>query len=119
MRFLKNTKYLLLGLVLLALLSFVLTLAPRTHAGAGRINAADGTMDFEVNFRFPPTTAQITQVKNALRDANALICDATDGQIRFGNVRLTGGAGDEDKESLWILPETGRSGGGFFFNGSG
>ena len=119
MRFLKNTKCLLLGPLLLALLSFVLTLAPRTHAGAGRINAADGTMDFEVNFRFPPTTAQITQVKNALRDANALICDATDGQIRFGNVRLTGGAVDEDRASLWILPETGRSGGGFFFNGSG
>ena len=61
MRFLKNTKFLLLGLVTLATLSFVLTLPQRTHAGAGRINAADGTMDFEVNFRFPPTTAQITR----------------------------------------------------------
>ena len=110
-------KYFLV-LVLLAVLTFLLTLPTRTQAGAGRINASDGTMDFEVNFRFPPTTAQITEVKNALRDANALICDATDGQIRFGNVRLTGGAVDEDRASLWILPETGRSGGSIRSDGS-
>ena len=106
------------GLILLAALSFILTSPTHTHAGAGRINSSDGTMDFEVNFRFPPTAAQITQVKNALTDANAIICDATDGQIRFGNVRLTGGAADEDKAAIWILPETGRSGLSFFSNGS-
>src|ERR1700741_1938158 len=108
----------LLVLIVLAVLAFMLTLPTRTQAGAGRINSADGTMDFEVNFRFPPTTAQITQVKNALRDANAIICDATDGQIRFGNVRLTGGSVDEDKAGLWILPETGRSGGSIYSDGS-
>ncbi|HEY0762952.1 MAG TPA: VWA domain-containing protein [Pyrinomonadaceae bacterium] len=80
---------------------------------------SDGTMDFEVNFRFPPTTAQITQVKNALRDANGIICDATDGQVRFRNVRLTGGAVDEDKAGIWILPETGRSGVSTWSDGSG
>src|ERR1043165_3734389 len=115
---LKTAPKCLLVLIVLAVLSFVLTRPTRTQAGAGRVNSSDGTMDFEVNFRFPPTTAQITQLKTALRDANALICDATDGQIRFGNVRITGGAVDEDKASLWILPETGRSGGSIRTDGS-
>ena len=100
----------LLVLVLLGALVFALTSPTQTRAGAGRINSSDGTMDFEVNFRFPPTSAQITQVKNALTGANTLICDATDGQIRFGKIRLTGGNVDEDKAGIWILPETGRSG---------
>ncbi|HEY6806329.1 MAG TPA: VWA domain-containing protein [Pyrinomonadaceae bacterium] len=107
----------LLALILVSVLA--LSLVPtNTRAGAGRINSANGTMDFEVNFRSPPTTAQITQVKTALRDANAFICDATDGQIRFGNVRLTAGAVDEDKAALWILPETGRAGGQYWSDGS-
>lgn len=108
----------LLILALFAGLAFLLTLPRHVRAGEGRMNAATGTMDFEVNFRFPPTTAQITQVRNALTDANAIICDATDGQIRFGTVRLTGGAADEDKAAIWILPETGRSGLSYFANGS-
>src|SRR5829696_89573 len=110
------TKYLFV-LILLAVLSFVLTSPNRTEAGTGRMNT-DGTMDFEVNFRFPPTAAQITQVKNALRDANALICDATDGQIRFGNVRLTGGVVDKDKAGIWIFAEPGRSNLSYWFDGS-
>ena len=115
----KTTARCLLVLLLLTGLGFVLTSPKRTQAGEGRINSSDGTMDFEVNFRFPPTAAQITQVKNALQNANTLICDATDGQIRFGKVRLTGGAADEDKAGIWILPETGRSNVSTWSDGSG
>ncbi|MGE0132824.1 MAG: VWA domain-containing protein [Blastocatellales bacterium] len=87
------------------------------RAGAGRINS-DGTMDFEVNFRFPPTTQQVEDLKEAIRQANDLICDATDGQIRFGDVRITAGAVREDKADIWVMAEQGRSVVSFYPDGS-
>lgn len=91
-----------------ALLLGALLPAP-ARAGAGAIDPADGSMDFEINLRFPPTSAQIETLKNTIRSANTRICDATDGQIRFRNVRLTGGATDEDKAAMWINVEKGRA----------
>ncbi len=117
-RSLRTRSKFLLVVLSLAVLGMLMSWPGHTHAGEGRVNAADGTLDFEVNFRFPPTAAQITQVKNALRDANGIFCDATDGQMRFGNVRLTGGAVDEDKANIWIFAEGGRSGGSTYSDGS-
>ena len=87
-------------------------------AGTGTLNP-DGTMDFQVSFRFPPTQAQIDQLKTAIRGANSLICDATDGQMRFGRVRITAGGADEDQAVIWIYAEGGRSGLSYFSDGSG
>lgn len=77
-------------------------------AGDGQI-LADGSMNFEINFRFPPTTQQVQDVKDAVQRASAIICDATDGQIQFRDVRLTGGSADEDRGNIWIMAEAGRS----------
>jgi len=87
------------------------------YSGSGSIDA-DGTMNFVVNFRYPPTVMDIDRLKDALRVANDIICDATDGQIRFGEVRITGGAANEDEADIWILPQDGRSGVNFYFDGS-
>jgi hypothetical protein len=114
----KRRTLLLSSVIFVALLLLIRLSGTPSKAGAGRINPADGTMDFEVNFRFPPTSAQLTQVENTLRDANGIICDATDGQIRFGTVRLTAGTVDEDKAGIWILAEGGRSGGSIYSDGS-
>lgn len=107
--------------ILVKLLLFVVILlcvfTTPAYAGAGRLNT-NGRMDFEVNFRFPPTSAQIEQVKTAIRDAGNITCDATDGQVRFQNVRLTGGSVDEDRANIWILAEQGRSGVQYATNGS-
>ncbi|MGB4848203.1 MAG: VWA domain-containing protein [Saprospiraceae bacterium] len=88
------------------------------YAGNGRVNA-NGTMDFSVNFRYVPAAADITNLENALRAANTIICDATDGQARFGTIRITAGAAGEDEADIWVFAENGRSAVSFFFNGSG
>jgi hypothetical protein len=95
----------------------LLLLAQAAIAGTGRINP-DGTMDFSVNFRYPPGPADLTRVRNALIDANNIICDATDGQFRFGTIRFTAGAAREDEADIWIYAEGGRSGVSFFTNGA-
>jgi von Willebrand factor type A domain len=87
--------------------------------GSGRINASDGTMDFVVNFRYVPTSADLTRMRDAIRVAADIICDATDGQIRFGRVRLTGGGAEEDRGDIWAFAESGRSGVSMWTNGSG
>lgn len=103
--------------LLLAIVILLSVFATPAHAGSGRLNT-NGRMDFEVNFRFPPTPQNIQDTRNAIQGAGNIICDATDGQVRFQNVRLTGGAAAEDQGDIWIFPETGRSGVSFFSNGS-
>jgi von Willebrand factor type A domain-containing protein/flagellar hook protein FlgE len=98
-------------------LFMALVLAGTLQAGQGRLNA-DGTLDLQVNFRYPPTTAQIEAVREQMRRANDTICDATDGQVRFGQIRLTAGGTDEDKANLWIYAEPGRSGLSYYINGA-
>ena len=97
---------------LLALTLFFLSIRP-AHAGAGHLSPPAGStpavMDFEVNFRFPPTRAQIDAAEAAVRNAGGILCDATDGQVVFGTVRLTGGAVDEDRADVWLMTEPGRS----------
>lgn len=93
-----------------ALISFVMLSLPTSPAWAGAGSISDsGILDFEVNFRFPPTEQQIEDTKTEIEEGGELFCDATDGQIRFGTVRLTGGSVDEDRGDIWILPEEGRA----------
>lgn len=87
------------------------------YAGAGMLNP-NGTMNLWVNFRFPPTSSQIQQTKDALTRASEMICDATEGQVRLGVVHLTGGAVNEDQADIWIHPEIGRSGVSIFPTGN-
>ncbi|HEX6087729.1 MAG TPA: VWA domain-containing protein [Thermoanaerobaculia bacterium] len=100
----------------LFLLAVVLT-AGSLQAGDGRLNA-DGTLDLQVNFRYPPTTAQIDVMRAQLELANDIICDTTDGQVRFGQVRLTGGGAAEDAANIWAYSEPGRSAVSFHIDGS-
>lgn len=88
-----------------------------SNAGTGRIDP-DGTMHFSVNFRYVPSSADITRVEDALKAANLVICDATDGQARFGTIRLTAGAAAEEEADIWVYAENGRSGTSYFTNGA-
>lgn len=93
-------------------------LASTALAGGGSISDPDGIMDFEVHFRYVPTQAQIDALKEQVRIAADIICDVTDGEIRFGEVKITGGAASEAKGDIWLLPQTGRSGLTFYADGS-
>jgi Mg-chelatase subunit ChlD len=101
-----------------ALPFFCLLCSLFAFAGSGTIDAA-GRMNFSVNYRFPPTPAEIALLRAQLAVANDNICNATEGQIRFGNVRITAGAENEAEADVWILVETGRSGVGVWSDGSG
>lgn len=96
----------------------VLLCTSAAFAGDGKIDN-DGTMDFEFNFRFPPTSNQIALVKDQLQRASGILCDSTDGQIRVENVRLTAGGPREDKAAYWFYAEPGRSAVSFWGDGSG
>lgn len=109
----------------LLLIFFLLTTPALLSAGSGRIvpapaNSAGikGLMNFTVNFRYVPTAGDIADLQNALRVANDVICDATDGQIVFGTVTITSGSVNEAQADIWILPDPGRSGVGFWSDGS-
>ncbi len=87
-------------------------------AGGGGISDSDGIMDFEIHYRYIPTQTQINSLKEQVRIAADLICDVTDGEIRFGEVKITGGAMSEAKGDIWLLPQSGRSGLSFYSDGS-
>lgn len=90
---------------------------PRAWAGSGSVNS-DGTIDITINFRFPPTAADITDVRDQITDASQLIWDATEGQLLFGDVVLTCGSVNEDLADMWLFADTLRSGGSVYTDGS-
>src|SRR5688500_12069149 len=73
----------------------LLLLAPNSPAGSGRVNS-NGTIDISVGFRFPPTPADLATVSNQVLQASMALWDASDGQLRFGNVTFTAGVVNED-----------------------
>lgn len=99
------------------LLSFAI--GPASRAGDGSIADPSGDLRFEVNFRFPPTPQQLTDTKAALAHMSEMLCDATDGEVRVSQIRLTAGAVDEDKAGFWYQSQPGRSGGSFYLSGAG
>ncbi|GEM_PF-1795071 len=110
------------------LIAFLLLLFSATDllGGSGTITPAPsntagirGLMNFTVNFRYVPTAADVTAMQNAIRVANDAICDATDGQIVFGTVRITSGSVNEAQADIWVLQDPGRSGVSFWSDGSG
>ena len=69
-------------------------------------------MNLEVNFRLPPLPAQIEHVKEQFRKANRVICDATDGNLRFGTITLTHSDGQQEDADIWWYPQGGRAASG-------
>lgn len=88
------------------------------NGGDGSIEPATGDTDFSVHFTFPPTQQQIDDVKVVLGQLALGICDATDGQLRAREIRLTHSQADADRADFWIQALPGRSGGSFATDGS-
>lgn len=101
-----------------AIVAGILTVASsHAIAGSGVVNN-DGTIDITINLRFPPTAGDITTVQDQVTAASAIIWDASEGQLRFGNVTLTAGAVNEDLADMWVFAQDGRAGVGFRCDGS-
>ena len=80
--------------------AFLLCIASKTLAGDGSVDPSNGDLDFSVHFNFPPSAAQIDDTKAAIEQLALGICDATDGQMRVRQVRLTQAQEDLDRAAL-------------------
>lgn len=78
-------------------------------AGSGTVHN-NGDIDFTAKFTYPPTQDDIDSLMDAILEASDIICDVTDGQMRFGTVTIVGGTtvGTEEADLL-IWPENKRS----------
>jgi hypothetical protein len=73
-------------------------------AGNGKINN-DGTITLTVDFRFPPTPAEIDLTKQRFIDFSAKLWDASEGQMRISSVTIGCGTVDEDLADIWITQQ--------------
>ncbi|MEZ4315600.1 MAG: hypothetical protein R3F14_46895 [Polyangiaceae bacterium] len=105
-----------LGIGVIAATMAVLPSSAQAGTGGG-VNS-DGTVNWSVNFRFPPTAADITNLQNQITLASQRIWDATEGQLRYGTVTFTCGARNEDAADMWVFPQGGRAGGSTAIDGS-
>lgn len=87
-------------------------------AGSGKVNN-NGTIDITVSLRFPPSAADLTTLQNQITAASQVLWDASEGQLRFGNVTILCGAVNEDLADIWVFAEDKRSGTSFWTDGSG
>lgn len=78
------------------------------HAGSGVVNG-DGTIDLTIQFKFPPSTAQLTTTQTNMTAASALLWDATEGQMRIRNVSIQCSVVNEDLADFWMFAQPLRS----------
>ena len=85
------------------LLALALPSTARAGNDAARINE-DGTVDFTVHYSYPPSPDDVVRLESTIRAASVQFCDATDGQLRFGDVTIASTSTSEATADVWILP---------------
>ncbi|MCA9244166.1 MAG: VWA domain-containing protein [Phycisphaerales bacterium] len=86
----------------------IVPIAPAAMAGSGSVNP-DGTIDMACAIRFPATADVITTVQTEITTASRVLWDATEGQLRIGNVVLTCSDATEDEADVYLFLSGGRS----------
>lgn len=98
--------------LLLALFA-VLSLSRHVEAGSGTVvdsGPEEGRIDLTFKFTYPPSAGDIAALETAIEEANVRICDATEGQMRLGNVTITGGSSvNDDLADVLLLPDYAQS----------
>lgn len=77
------------------------------YAGNGTFDG--GVHNFCVSVRFNATNAQRQQIRTAFQNGSQILADATDGQHRFGTVRIVNNSGASNSADYWINPGDGRA----------
>ena len=80
-------------------------------AGHGSLSAplpgeTYGRMSISANFRFPPTSTQLENVKAGFRMASRILCDTTEGKVRIKKVTMNAGASGELAADVWVLDDS-------------
>jgi hypothetical protein len=102
--------------VLAALIALLAAPAAAT-AGRGWIEDPSGRTALQVAFRGTPTYQDVAEIQAALRRMASLVCDATEGQVRIAQIRLTSSPASEDVAALWIHDTDAASGGPYDADG--
>ncbi len=93
--------------------------ASTSQAGSAGLEDPTGRAALQVSFRYTPTYQQLAEAQASLTHMAGLVCDATEGEVRIGEVRFTTSPADEELADFWFLPQAARSGGSYFADGSG
>jgi hypothetical protein len=100
-----------------AALAVVLVAPSLAAAGRAWIDNPTGEAVLQVAFRQSPTYEDLARTQAALTRMAALLCDATEGQVRIAQIRLTSSPASEDAASLWIHDADTASGGPYDADG--
>lgn len=80
-------------------------------AGTGSIDPSSGELSLNVLLSYPPPQADIDTLSATLQQVSEILCDATEGQIRIGEVTIRSGgceSGDcqtgRDQADIWFSP---------------
>jgi hypothetical protein len=90
---------------LLMLMAFTLLLQATAYAGKGTFRntgPATGVFDFCVSLTFQATDEQLKKIQVVLQRASDVLADATEGQHRFGNVKIVNNGGALDEAEILI-----------------
>ncbi len=89
--------------VLAAALCASSLVAGPARAGGGSVDP-DGNIALNFHFLFPPLQEDIDRVQEQTERASRILCDATEGQMRIGSMRLSAGAASEPAADIWYYP---------------
>jgi von Willebrand factor type A domain len=77
------------------------------YAGSGTFE--NGVHNFCVSVRFDASAADIQKIKTAFQNGSQVLDDATDGQHRFGKVRIVNNSGASVASEYWVNSGSGRA----------
>lgn len=94
----------------LVVTAFILTLMLPALAlsGSGSVNK-DGTINLTLYFPFTPTQKERAEAQTMIEDASELLWNASEGQLRIGEVRYTNSKTEEELADIWMFRQEGRS----------
>lgn len=84
-----------------------LAYGPAAQAGSGTFQG--GAHNFCASVRFNATADQLAKIRTAFANGSQILADATDGQHRFGTIRIVNNSGASQSAEYWINPNTGRA----------
>jgi hypothetical protein len=97
--------------------ALLIVLALPSVAEAGNGTYKDGKFSFCVSIRFKADDSQLRVISDAFQRASDVLADATDGQLRFGNISIVNAEiingeivpGASNAADVWINPGKGRA----------
>ncbi len=92
--------------------------AQPAEAGRAWIDDPTGRTVLQVAFREQPTYQDLAETQAALTRMAAILCDATEGEVRIAQIRLISSPASEDLAALWIHDGDAASGGPYDAGGA-